>query len=195
MRPAATLLFLVAACGGGGRVGEDLDTESRAAPPAVRCQKNCQSVDWIEREALSALADIAVCLDEPAYAPPGLRGPVTIAFRDVPCRQAVARVAAAAGLRVVLSTVEGRRVVLIRHSARPGEKLVLLPRGDGWRPGGAAVGPGGGGGGGQPGNGGTRSCLDGCGDQVRSCMERCYWNDNACVRACQDRYRLCTGAC
>ena len=189
----AALLLLLASCGGGGRVGEDLDTETRAAPRVARCQKNCQSVDWIDREALQALADIAVCLDEPAYAPPGLRGPVTVAFRDLPCRQAVAQVAAAAGLHVVISTVEGRRAVLFRHSASPGEKLDLLPRGDGWRPGGGAAGRPAGGRRGR--GGGTRHCIDWCGDEVRSCMARCYWNDNACVRACQDRYRQCTDAC
>lgn len=183
------LAVLLAGCGGGGRVGEDLDTETRATRAPARCQKNCQSVDWIERPAADALADIAVCLEEPAYAPRGLAGVITIAFRDLPCRQAVAQVAAAAGLRMVVSTVEGRRAVLLRRSDRPGEELALLPRGDGWHPGPAA--------GGRPGQSGpaSRRCIDRCGDEVRACMERCHWNDNECVRGCQYRYRVCTGAC
>ncbi len=187
---AASILVLLAACGGGGRVGEDLDTESRAAPPPPRrCEKNCQSVDWVDREVMAALADIAVCLDEPAYAPAGLRGAVTVAFRELPCRQAVAQVAAAAGLRAVVSTVEGRPAVLIRRSAVPGEKMVLLPRGDGWRPGGGA----GGGGGGR--TSASQSCLGGCAREVRSCKERCAWDDGMCVRGCEDRYRLCNSGC
>ena len=194
MRRAA-LLVLATACGGGGRVGEDLDTDRRPTPrPAPRCQKNCQSADWVDREVTAALADIAVCLEEPAYAPPGLRGAITIAFRDLPCRQAVAEVAAAAGLRMVVSTVAGRRAVLLRHSASPGEKLVLLPRGDGWQPGGGGGG-GGGGGRGKPITDSNRGCLDRCGVEVRSCMERCHWNDTLCVRACKDRYRRCTDGC
>ena len=192
MRRAAPLVLALVSCGG-GRVGDDLDTETRAPAPVARCQKNCQSVDWIDRRALDALADIAVCLDLPAYAPAGLEGAVTIAFRELPCRQAIAQVAAAAGLRMVISTVEGNRAVLLRRGGSAAEKLVLLPRGDGWRPAGggqgAPRGPAAGDG------DGRRSCLDGCGDEVRSCMERCHWNDNACVRACQDRYRLCTDAC
>lgn len=190
----AVLLLVALACGGGGRVGEDLDTETRPALRRVHCEKNCQSVDWVDREVMAALADIAVCLEEPAYAPAGLRGAVTVAFRDLPCRQAVARVAEAAGLRMALSTVEGRRAVLLRRSAAPGQKLVLLPRGDGWQPGGG----GGGRGGGSAGGGTTdasRRCLDRCGRDVDICMERCHWNDNDCVRACQELYRRCTGGC
>jgi hypothetical protein len=193
MRPAALPLLALVSCGG-GRVEGDLDTETRAPAPVARCQDNCQSADWIDRRALDALADIAVCLDLPAYAPAGLEGAVTIAFRELPCRQAIAQVAAAAGLRMVISTVEGRRAVLLRRGGPTAEKLVLLPRGDGWRP----AGPGQSGAAGGSGAGGgdrRRKCLDGCGDEVRSCMERCHWNDNACVRACQDRYRLCTDAC
>lgn len=192
MRPAGALLLVLASCGGGGRVGEDLDTETRAPARVTRCQVNCQSVDWVDRGARDALADIAVCLDLPAYAPARLAGAITIAFRDLPCEQAVAQVAAAAGLRMVISTVAGSRAVLLRGREQPGEELVLLPRGDGWRPGGAAGGSPGGPG---QGGGGSRRCLEGCGDFVRSCMERCHWNDNACVRACQDRYRVCTDAC
>ena len=150
-------------------------------------------MDWIDRRAFDALADIAVCLDLPVYAPDGLEGAISIAFRELPCRQAVAQVAAAAGLRMVISTVEGRSAVLLRRRGQAAaEKLVLLPRGDGWRPAGTA---GRTTGGPAPGSDRSRSCLEGCGDEVRSCMERCHWNDNACVRACQDRYRLCTGAC
>ncbi len=191
----AVLLVIAIGCGGGGRVGEDLDTDRRQTPrPAARCQTNCQSADWVDREVTAALADIAVCLEEPAYAPPGLRGAITIAFRDLPCRQAVAEVAAAAGLRMVVSTVAGRRAVLLRHSASPGEKLVLLPRGDGWQPGGLA----GGGAGNGPGidtTNASRGCLDRCGVEVRACMDRCYWNDNLCVRSCQERQRNCSAAC
>lgn len=183
------LFLLLAACGGGHRVGEDLDTETRAVPSVRRCQENCQSVDWVEREVTAALADIAVCLDDPAYAPAGLRGTVTVAFRDLPCRQAVAEVAAAAGLTMVVSTVAGRPAVLLRAGAAPGQELVLLPRGDGWQPGAG----GGGGGGGRRGAGAT--CLDGCAVEVRSCKERCDWSDSMCVRGCEDRYRQCNLGC
>jgi hypothetical protein len=190
MRPALAALLVLLACGGSGRVGEDLDTEKRAPPRPARCQRNCQSVDWVDRDALAALADIAVCLDEPAYAPDRLRGAVTIAFRELPCRQAVAQVAAAAGLTMVLSTVDGRRVVLLRPGARPGQKLVLLPKGDGWQPGGGGGGAGGGGR-----SSANRACLDGCAVEVRSCKQSCEWSASTCVRGCEDRYRLCSSAC
>jgi hypothetical protein len=183
------LFVALAACGGGHRVGEDLDTETRTAPPARRCKHNCQSVDWVDREVMAALADIAVCLDQPAYAPPGLRGNLTVAFRDVPCEQAVAQVAAAAGLSMVVSTVAGRPAVLLRVDNRPGQKLVLLPRGDGWQPGGGR----GGGGGGRSGT--STTCLDGCAVEVRSCKRSCDWSDSTCVRACEDRYRQCNSSC
>jgi hypothetical protein len=183
------LVVVLAACGGGHRVGEDLDTETRAAPPVRHCRANCQSIDWVDRDASAALADIAVCLDEPAYAPAGLRGRVTVAFRDVPCRQAVAQVAAAAGLSMVISTVAGRRAVLLRAGIRPGQKLVLLPRGDGWQPGGGR------GGGASDRSGAGASCTGGCAAEVRSCKERCDWSDSTCVRACEDRYRQCNSGC
>ncbi len=186
---ALALFLALSACGGGHRVGEDLDTETRAVPRARRCEENCQTVDWVDREVMAALADIAVCLDEPAYASAGLRGTVTVAFRELPCRQAVAQVAAAAGLSMVLSTVAGRPAVLLRAGARPGEELVLLPRGDGWQPGGGR----GSGGGNRPGAG--ASCLDGCAVEVRSCKERCDWSDSMCVRSCEDRYRQCNSSC
>ncbi|HEU5059838.1 MAG TPA: hypothetical protein VFU21_25080, partial [Kofleriaceae bacterium] len=79
-RAAARLILVLAASCGGGRVGDDLDTDTRSPPRAARCEKNCQSVDWIDRRAMDALADIAVCLELPAYAPAGLVGSVTIAF-------------------------------------------------------------------------------------------------------------------
>jgi len=188
MRPLALCLVLLA-CGGRHRVGEDLDTETRATPVVRHCQKNCQSVDWVDREVKAALADIAVCLDEPAYAPAALRGTVTVAFRDLPCRQAVAQVAAAAGLSMVVSTVAGRPAVLLRAGTRPGQELVLLPRGDGWQPGGGRGGAGG------VRTGTSATCLDGCAAEVRSCKSRCDWSDSMCVRSCEDRYRQCNSSC
>jgi hypothetical protein len=181
MRRLAALLLLACGPSGGQRIGEDLDTAERPAARTGGCRTNCQSVDWVDREALAALADIAVCLDAPAYAPAGLRGPITITFRDLPCREAAARVAGAAGLKAVMSKVNGRSVLLLHH--RAGEELVLLSRGDG-RGGGAA---------------GARraagSCLDGCAQELRSCKQSCGWNESTCMRSCEDRYRLCNQAC
>src|SRR5262245_18604449 len=76
----AALVAVVLGCGPGERrVSEDLDTTpARGRDHRVaRCTENCQSIDWVDREALSALADIAVCLKEPTYAPAGLRGTLT----------------------------------------------------------------------------------------------------------------------
>ena len=176
------LLFLLVGCGPGkGKIGEDLDTEARRErPAAATCASNCQSVDWVERDAALALADIAVCLEEPAYAPADVTGAITIHFRDVPCREAVARVAAAAGLKALLSTVNGQRVMLLhRH---PGEKLVLLEREGGGASTGGRRAPAG-------------SCLEGCAAELRSCKASCGWHDSRCIRSCEDRYRRCNQAC
>src|SRR5688572_28196776 len=125
---AALLLVAAVACGPKERVGADLDTAEVIPRRAVGCKVNCQSVHWMDREVIAALSDISVCLPEPTYAPAALRGEVTVAFRDLPCRQAVARVAAAAGLEVVVSTVNGERAVVLRPARRPAGALVLLPK-------------------------------------------------------------------
>lgn len=190
---AAAVLALACACGPSSPPSEQPDVRpTPEAPAAVTCTENCQTVDWVDREVNAALADIAVCLPEPTYLAQRLQGNISVHFQNLPCRDAVARVADRAGLAAVLTTVEGQRAVVLRPKSGPDQRLVLLPKGDGWQPDGrgggasaAPVGPGVKGG----------ACARRCDERLRDCRAACGWNDTACTRVCDERWQECVRAC
>ena len=192
MRWLACLLVLtwVSCSSRSQRVGEDLDLDKREGPAHSRCTRNCQSVDWIDREVMTALADIAVCMKGPVYAP-RLMGRVTVQFAEVPCLRAIAKVASSAGLDTEVTTQRGVPTVTLRNPARPNAALIELPKGEGLIP----VGGGGGASGGGGTVAGDKRCTQHCAEMVRSCKSSCGWSSGSCVRSCEERYRVCLGGC